>query len=135
MRQPVWLTIALWITGLLFIAAGANHFISPSFYERIVPPYLPRADWLVAISGIAEVAGGIGLLLPRLRTAAGWGLIALLVAIFPANIYVAMNPAEVGLDHIPTWLHWLRLPLQPMMIVWVWWIAIGRAPSISRPRI
>lgn len=109
-----WLRYGL---ALLFVGAGLLHFIHPETFERIVPPVLPAPRRLVLLSGAAEVAGGLGLLLPTTRRWAGWGLLALLVAVFPANVYM------VGLAdtlHIPAWVLWARLPLQPLLMWAVW---------------
>jgi uncharacterized membrane protein len=106
------------ITGILFIAAGALHFVRPVMYEQIVPPQLGHAGVLVAINGIAEIAGGLGLMIPRTRRAAGWGLIALLVAVWPANISMALE-AERFAGVAPAWALWARVPLQLVMIWWV----------------
>ena len=106
------------ITGLLFIAAGAVHFIRPATYEKIGPPQLGHAPELVAISGIAEIAGGLGLLIPRTRRAAGLGLVALLVAVWPANIYMAIE-ADRFAAAAPAWVLWARVPLQVAIIWWV----------------
>lgn len=121
--------VSQWAAGVLFIAAGANHFIDPGFYIRIVPPRFPNPPLLVAISGIAEMAGGVGLLVPTLRRPAGWGLIALLIAVFPANIYMAIAPQRTPVKvPFPMWARWLRLPLQAVLIAWVWKAAgLGRA--------
>jgi uncharacterized membrane protein len=109
---------AVVIAGVLFIAAGAVHFIRPAMYEQIVPPQLGHAGVLVAISGIAEIAGGLGLMIPRTRRAAGLGLIALLVAVWPANIYMAIE-ADRFAAAAPAWVLWARVPLQVVMIWWV----------------
>ncbi len=109
-----WLRYGL---ALLFVGAGLLHFIHPETFERIVPPVLPAPRLLVLLSGAAEVTGGLGLLLPTTRRWAGWGLLALLVAVFPANVYM------VGLAdtlHIPAWVLWARLPLQPLLMWAVW---------------
>ena len=108
------------LLAALFIAAGANHFISPDPYLRIIPPGFPAPKALVFISGIAEVTGGLGLLLRVSRKAAAIGLIALLVAVFPANVYAAFHGMQIGPHAIPSWLLWLRLPLQPLLIAWVY---------------
>ncbi len=108
----------LLILATLFTIAGINHFANPEVYRRIVPPYLPAPSLLVIISGIAEIAGGIGLLIPSLRRPAAIGLLALLVAVFPANIHMALHPGDFS--EIPEWLLWLRLPLQPLLMFWVW---------------
>jgi uncharacterized membrane protein len=116
-------TILRWLAAIFFIVAGTFHFLKPGLYLQIMPPYLPAPALLVAISGIAEIAGGLGLLIPSLRYAAGWGLIALLVAIFPANIYMLQHP---GNFHIAVWMLWARLPFQGLFILWVWFVAIQR---------
>lgn len=105
------------LAAVAFVAAGLNHFRNPAFYESIVPPRFPSPKSLVAISGVAEIAGGLGLLFPRTRRAAGWGLIALLIAVFPANLYMALRPERFSL---PPWLLWARLPLQAVFIAWIW---------------
>jgi uncharacterized membrane protein len=107
------------LLGVFFIQAGVNHFIMPGTYESIVPPSMQDdAPRLVAISGVAEIAGGIGVLLPRTRRLAGLGLIALLAAVFPANLHMARNPDRFG--RIPRWALYARLPLQPLMMRWAW---------------
>lgn len=115
--------IALVLLALFFIAAGINHFVHPGFYVRIIPPWLPAHARLVGISGICEILGGIGVLVPNTRRFAGVGLIALLVAVFPANVQMAMHPglyADVGTVQA----FYIRLPLQLVLIGWVWWICI-----------
>jgi uncharacterized membrane protein len=108
--------------GLLaafFIAGGINHFLQPRPYEKIVPPRLKDdARSVVLLSGVAEMAGGIGVLLPGTRRLSGLGLIALLAAVFPANLYMAQEPGEFR--KIPRWALYARLPLQPLMMVWAW---------------
>ena len=107
------------LLGMFFIGAGVNHFVRPKAYESIVPPSMSeRAGELVAISGVAEIAGGVGVLLPRTRRLAGVGLIALLAAVFPANLHMARNPERYR--RIPRWALYARLPLQPLMMSWAW---------------
>ena len=107
-----------------FTTAGILHFAIPEKYEATVPDYIPMSPHdAVLYSGIAELAGGIGVAVPQTRRAAGFGLIALLVAVFPANVHMAMNPEQVrGLDlnKIPRWALWARLPLQFFAIRWAW---------------
>jgi uncharacterized membrane protein len=107
-----------------FTAAGANHFANPRFYEAIVPPPLAsRKSEINAISGVAEIAGGIVVLHPATRRFGRWWLLALLLAVFPANIHMAVNPERIqGLDlrKMPRWALWARLPLQPLAMLWVW---------------
>jgi len=105
--------------SLFFIAAGINHFLSPRPYEKIVPPSLQgEAKRLVQLSGVAELAGGVGVLLPWTRRLSGLGLIALLAAVFPANLYMAREPGHFR--KIPPWALYARLPLQPLMMLWAW---------------
>ncbi len=112
------------LIALLFITAGVLHFLIPRPYERIVPLWLPNAPGLVQLSGIAEIAGALGLLWTRTRRAAGWGLILLLVAVFPANMEMLRQAraADVALS----WqgVLWLRLPLQGVLIWWIWRSAV-----------
>lgn len=119
------------LTATVFIFAGINHFRKPTFYVRIIPPHFPNPKVLVLISGVCEIAGGIGLLVRRLRRAAGAGLIALLIAVFPANIYMAISPARFEDMHIPRWMLWVRLPLQVLLIVWVWFVSMAPARAAS----
>ena len=115
-----------WLAAIFFVVAGIGHFVKPDMYLKIMPPYLPAPALLVMVSGIAEIAGGLGLLVSPLRRAAGWGLIAMLIAIFPANIYMLQHPE---LFNFPVWTLWARLPLQAVFIAWVWYVALHR----SRP--
>jgi uncharacterized membrane protein len=102
-----------------FIGAGVNHFLSPRAYERIVPPRLQdHAKRVVQISGAAEIAGGIGVLLPGVRRVSGLWLVGLLAAVFPANLYMAQSPERFR--KIPRWALYVRLPLQPLMMWWAW---------------
>jgi uncharacterized membrane protein len=103
----------------LFIAAGVNHFVMPRVYERIVPPLLRgHSKRIVQISGVAEIAGGVGVLVPATRRLSGLGLIALLAAVFPANLHMAR--ASEDFRRIPRWALYGRLPLQPLMMLWAW---------------
>ncbi len=124
-------TILRFIAAVAFIIAGTLHFIAPGQYQKIIPRQLPAPAALVAISGVAEIAGGVGLLIPPLRKAAVYGLIALLIAVFPANIYMATSHDKIPNLHIPPWLLWLRLPFQIIFIAWVWYVR--PIPSASSP--
>ena len=110
--------IARFFAGPVMIAAGINHFVNPDFYLKIVPSALPNPEALVYLSGVAEIAGAVGTLHPRTRRPAGWFLIATLVAVYPANIYMALNPDRFS--NIPPWALWARLPLQFLFVYWVW---------------
>ena len=106
------------LLAFLFVGAGVNHFVNPDAYVRMMPPYLPWHRELVFVSGVFEVVGGVGLLVPRLAVAAAWGLIALLVAVFPANVHMALHPEEF--PRIPPVALWLRLPLQLPLLAWAY---------------
>lgn len=106
------------------------HFVSPAPYLAIMPPIFPAHHALVAISGIAEIAGGLGVLVRPTRKLAAWGLILLLVAVFPANIFAARHGMNLSGWEVPGWMLWARLPLQPVFIAWVYFAALkdGEAP-------
>lgn len=109
------------LLGPFFLVAGTLHFLRPGPYEAIVPPWLPRPREVVAISGAAEIAGGLSALgLPRNRVLTRWWLTALLAAVFPANVHMALHPDAIPGLRIPRWLLWARLPLQPALVAWVW---------------
>jgi uncharacterized membrane protein len=118
--------IALALAAIFYVVAGTLHFLRPEFYLKIMPPYIPWHAAMVEISGFFEILGGLGLLIPRTRRAAAWGLVLLLIAVFPANLYMATNPVETGATAIAPALRWGRLPLQALFIWWVLWC--------SRPR-
>src|ERR1700691_4743028 len=110
------------LLGAFFVGAGINHFVIPRVYASIVPPSMQEhAERLVAISGVAEIAGGGGVLLPRTRRLSGLGLIALLAAVFTANLHMAREPGRwAGGNRIIRWALYARLPLQPLMMRWAW---------------
>jgi uncharacterized membrane protein len=106
-----------------FAFMGTMHFVIPRSFEAIMPPSLPRHREAVIVSGLAEIAGGAAVLPTQTRRFARWWLLALLLAVFPANIHMAVNPEQVrglGLDRVPRWALWARLPLQPLAMLWVW---------------
>ena len=107
------------LLAAFFVGSGVNHFVMPRAYEQIVPPRLQgHAKGVVAVSGVAEILGGLAVLPVATRRLAGPGLIALLAAIFPANLYMARSPERF--HRIPRWALYARLPLQPMMMWWAW---------------
>ena len=116
-----------WVTGPLFVVAGILHFAKPEAYLKIMPPFVPFPLAMVYLSGFFEIAGGVGLLIPRTRNAAALGLIALLIAVFPANVY--MFTRQLAADGLSTYTTVLavRLPLQVLLILWV--------NSLRRPKI
>ncbi len=117
------------LAAIFYVGAGTLHFLRPEFYLKIVPPYIPWHLAMVRISGFFEILGGLGLLIPRTRRAAAWGLVALLIAVFPANLYMATNPVETGATAIAPILRWGRLPSQLVLIWWVVWCTRPKANS------
>ena len=113
--------IGLGLASVLYVVAGSLHFVKTDEYLKIMPPYIPWHLAMVQISGVCEILGGLGLLLPQTRRAAAWGLIALLIAVFPANVYMATNPVEAGAASIAPILRWGRLPLQVVLGWWLLW--------------
>ena len=109
--------------GAVFLVAGAMHFVTPRAYESIVPDLLPFPRALVLLSGVAEMAGGAGVLVRRTARPAGWWLVLVLLAVFPANVNMAVN-AERFPD-VPEAVLWLRLPLQGVLVWWVWRVAVA----------
>lgn len=116
------------LLGLTFILAGYNHFRDPEFYLKIMPPYIPWHRAMIIISGVAEILGGLGVLIPQTRLWAGWGLMLLLVAVFPANIYSALEGINPVNPKAPGWVLWVRLPFQGVFMYWVWWVALRTRP-------
>jgi uncharacterized membrane protein len=108
----------------LFTFTGTMHFLRPRFFEAIVPRAIEaQKQEVVAISGAAEIAGAALVLHPASRGLSRWWLLGLLLAVFPANIHMAVNPEQIrGLDmrRFPRWALWARLPLQPLAMLWVW---------------
>jgi uncharacterized membrane protein len=123
-------SVLKYIFAWFFLLAGLNHFRVPDFYTKTIPPYLPWPLLLVYLSGAFEVVLGVALLLPRCRKLAAWGIIALLLAVFPANIHMAVNP-EFFPGYTPAML-WARLPLQVLFVVWAFWYTRAEAAPPSR---
>lgn len=109
------------LAAIFYVFAGSLHFIRPDAYLRIMPPYIPWHLLMVRVSGFFEIVGGLGLLVPSTRRPAAWGLVVLLVAVFPANIYMATNPIEADAASIAPVFRWARLPLQVLLIWWLLW--------------
>ena len=114
------LVILKWLLAGVMTFAGVMHFVAPRGYVKIMPKFIPSPEAMVAISGVFEVLGGVGLLIPATQVYAAWGLIALFVAVFPANVNMAINKIPLGKKPVPTWALWARLPLQAVFIGWAW---------------
>ena len=112
--------IGLLLLALFFIAAGISHFVHSDIYVAMMPTYLPAHLELVYLSGLFEILGGIGVILSHTRQWAGYGLIVLLIAVFPANLYMAMNPDKF-VDIVSAWSLYARLPLQLLLMWWTFW--------------
>lgn len=111
--------LSMYLMGILYLLAGLNHFIAPEFYLKIMPPYMGWHKELVFVSGLIEIGLGALLFLPQYRKIAAWGIILLLVAVFPANIYLAQTDgAALGVSSLAAWG---RLPIQALLILWAWW--------------
>jgi uncharacterized membrane protein len=107
------------LAGPVFVFAGVMHFVIPRAYKRIMPPYVPAHEAMVAASGVAEIIGGAGLMVARTRRPAGWWLIATLIAVFPANLHMALNPEDFAQVPGGARTLWARLPFQGVFIAWV----------------
>ena len=113
-------TISKYVLAIFIVVAGTMHFVNPEFYLKIMPPYLPLHNELVLISGACEVLLGVLLLIPKCSRLAAWGIMALLIAVFPANVYLYQH--QDILPALPI-VHLLRLPLQGVFILWAYWHA------------
>ena len=117
------------ILGLFFVLAGLNHFRVPSAYAAMMPAWVPWPAGVSAIAAIGEILGGIGVMLPEYRRAAGWCLVALLIAVFPANLHAALMGHVEGFSYSPGML-WVRLPLQAVLVAWVAWVSLAKEPRV-----
>ena len=125
LEAKLWIQrVALGLAALVFVGAGVMHFVRPAFFVAIVPPFLPAPLALVYVSGVFELLGGVGLLIPRARRWAAYGLIALLIAVFPANIYMAVEAERFAAElKVSPAALFVRLPIQLVLIAWVYAIA------------
>lgn len=113
--------------GVALVLQGINHFVLDAEMARWIPSWLPAPLLMVHLSGIAEILLGLALFLPRLRRLTGWGIVALLIAVFPANLEMALHPEP--LPQVPVILFWIRLPLQLLFVWWVWSCVLAVAPA------
>lgn len=122
-------TAARWVLAIFMVSIGVAHFVAAELFVRAMPSWLPWHLGLVYLSGVFEVAGGVGLLVPRVQVAAAWGLIALYVAVFPANVNMVVHAEQFPVE---PWVLWARLPFQAVFIAWAWWLT--RRDVDPRPR-
>lgn len=120
--EPKSKVVVRYILAAFMVLVGVGHFLNPTPFVAIVPSFLPEPLLLVYLSGVAEVAGGVGVLIPKTRRLAGLGLIALFIAVYPANIYHAVMNVQLDPAHpAPAWVPWVRLPFQALFIWIAWW--------------
>ena len=121
-------TISNYLLAIFMIVAGTMHFVNPGFFLKVVPPYLPLHKELVLVSGVCEILLGVLLLTPKHSHLAAWGIIALLIAVFPANVYLYQHQEILPASPL---VHLLRLPLQGVFILWAYW---HTRPAEKKPR-
>ena len=115
----------LWVMGIGYVFAGVLHFVTPDSYLPMMPEWVPAHLPMVYLSGAAEVVLGAAVLEPKLRRAAAYGIIVLLIAIFPANVHIAVHDIPVfGAAEGAGAMNWVRLPIQALLIVWAWWYTL-----------
>ncbi|HEX9930195.1 MAG TPA: DoxX family membrane protein [Pyrinomonadaceae bacterium] len=120
-------------TGLTFVFTGTTHFLMPSKFMEMMPPFIPAPLLMIYASGFFEILGGIGLIVPATKRTAAYGLAALLIIVFPANVYVAVSNVQLGGFMNYSFYQWLRLPLQIVLIGWVLW-CVSKAVANKRNR-
>ena len=118
--------------AVFMVVAGLSHFFADSMYIKIYPPLLPYPATMVYFTGVAEILGGIGLLIPRVSQAAAWGFVILFIGVYPANINMAVN--NIHLDNIPdgNWFQAIRLPFQFVLIAWAYWLTRSKNDSLNK---
>src|SRR5262249_55618977 len=114
-----------WLLTAMLLVIGSFHFLATDDFVRMVPKALPWPALLVYVSGVAEICGGIGLQIERTRKWAAWGLVLLFIAVFPANVNMAIHHISPSRFHAEPWQLWARLPFQPVFIAWAFWFTRG----------
>lgn len=128
-REPLPKTILRWLLAIAMTTIGVLHFPLAHKFEQVVPPYLAAGWWLVIISGVFEIAGGVGLLIPQTRRAAAWGLVALFIAVFPANVHHYFADVAIDGRRAASLYHPLRMPAQFLLVALAWWLAQPEEPA------
>jgi uncharacterized membrane protein len=111
--------IMMALLSLMFVGGGINHFLNLEFYMRLMPPYLPFHEQLIWLSGVLEIIVGVGIWIKKYRAISAWGMIGIMIAVFPANVHAYLNPQEF--PEVPELTLLLRLPMQGLFILWAWW--------------
>ena len=124
-------TISKYLLAMFMIVAGIMHFATPAFFLKIMPPYLPLHKELVLLSGVFELVSGVLLLVPQTSRLAAWGIVALLLAVFPANLYLYQHQDILPASPL---IHFLRLPLQGVFILWAYWHTRSTKPVETAPQ-
>jgi uncharacterized membrane protein len=124
MKRTVVKKILTILLALFFVSVGTLHFVKTALFVSAMPPYIPSHTEMVYISGVFEILGGIGVLVPRTRKWAGYGLIVLLIAVYPAYIHMATHSEKF--TSIPPAVLWVRLIFQPVFMTWVWYCVIKK---------
>ena len=131
--NPTVRTVSRFALALFFIIAGTAHLVAPAPYLAIIPTYVPWPAIMVAISGVAEILGGLGVCFRAARAAAGWWLVALLLAVFPANIRAISTGMVINGYVLPAWMLWARLPFQLLFIAWVYRVCLHCTSDLTWP--
>ena len=116
--------VLLWVMAAVYALSGFNHLMNPQMYINIMPPGLPEPGWLNVIAGLAEIVLAVYVLEPKTRVYAAWGIVALLIAVFPANLHVAIDNIDIATGQPgaeSSAAAWIRLPFQALLIAWAWW--------------
>lgn len=116
--------ISVYLMSAFYLFAGVNHFRNPDFYYGLIPPYLPNPDFIIVISGVAEIALGALLLFAKTRKLAVYGIIAMLIAFVPAHVHhIRTGGCPTEALCVPLWAAWVRLLAgQPLLVLWAWWV-------------
>lgn len=130
LTRRFWVKFSLYVMVVLYVAAGVNHFINPSIYKAIMPPWLPAHELLISISGICEIVFAILLLFTATKRAGAWCIIALLIAVFPANVQMMLNYMKENNPGLLIAI--LRLPLQIVLIYWAYRFTKPIAATVSK---
>ncbi len=123
LKGPIMKKLNIWLQTTFYVVAGINHFLNPDFYLELIPPYFGEPELINLLSGVVEVILGIGLLIPRFRMFAAWGIILMLISFIPSHIYFVEQGSCIkdGGLCVPDWVGWGRLlVIHPLLMLWAW---------------